>query len=57
VKKFWTTTSSVFPDRHLALQAGVGGLVDLTHPAYANLRGDFVGTEAGAWGQRHAGWR
>ena len=35
-------------NRHLALQLGVGGLIHLTHAAFADLRGDFIRTEAGA---------
>ena len=35
-------------DRHLALQARVGGAVDLPHAALAELGGDLVGAEAAA---------
>ena len=34
-------------DRHLALELGVGGAVDLPHAAFADLGGDLVGAEAG----------
>ena len=33
-------------DRHLALQARVGGAIDLAHAALAELGGDLVGAEA-----------
>ena len=36
-----------------AVQAGVAGLVDLTHPARADLGGDAVGTERGAGLEGH----
>ena len=36
-----------------AVQAGVGGLVDLTHAAGAEGGVDLVGAEGGAGGQRH----
>ena len=35
-------------DRHLALEARVGGAVDLAHAALADLGEDLVGAEAGA---------
>ena len=35
------------------VQAGVGGLVDLAHAAFADLGGDGIGAEAGAWFERH----
>ena len=37
-------------DGHGAVQAGVAGLIDLTHPARAEGGLDLVGTEGGAWG-------
>ena len=33
-------------DRHLALELGVGGAIDLAHAALAELGGDLVGAEA-----------
>jgi hypothetical protein len=39
-----------------AIEAGVFGAVDLAHPSYADEGLNFVGTEAGAGGQRHRGW-
>ena len=35
-------------DRDLAFQLGVGGPIYLAHPAFADLRGDFVDAEARA---------
>ena len=35
-------------DRDLAFQLGVGRPIHLPHPAFADLRGDFVDAEAGA---------
>jgi hypothetical protein len=34
-------------DRDLALQLRVGGAIDLSHPAFADRRGDFVDAETG----------
>ena len=36
-----------------AVQAGVGGLVDLSHAAFADLGGDGIRTEGGAVLERH----
>ena len=36
-------------DRDWAVQVRVGGLIDLTHPAHADLGADFVRAEASAW--------
>ena len=38
-------------DRDLPLQLGIGGPIHLSHPAFANLGGDFVDTEARAGSQ------
>ncbi len=35
-------------DRDLTLQLGVGRPIHLPHPAFADLRGDFVDAEASA---------
>ena len=35
-------------DRHVAFQLAVARAIDLAHSAFADLRGDFVGAEAGA---------
>ncbi len=35
-------------ERHVAVELGVAGAVDLTHAAGADLGGDGVGTEGGA---------
>ena len=40
-------------DGHGAVESRVAGAVDLSHPARANGRLDFVWTEACAGGQRH----
>jgi hypothetical protein len=40
-------------DRHLAPESGVGGAVDLAHPARAERRQDLVRTETMAGGQSH----
>ena len=40
-------------DRDLAFQLGVRGLVHLPHAARAEVRGEFVATEAAPQGQRH----
>ena len=42
-------------ERHLAVQLGVGGLVDLAHPALADEGGDVVMAESGADAKRHWG--
>ena len=34
-----------------AVQAGVSGSIDLAHAAFADLGGDAVGAERGAWGR------
>ena len=39
--------------RHLAVQLGIGGLVDLSHPALADEGGDVVVAEPGAYFQGH----
>ena len=43
-------------DRHRALQVRIDGAIHLTHAADADLRGDFVRTEARAGGEGHE-WR
>ena len=40
-------------DGDRALQVRVGGAIHLSHSAGTNLGGDLIGTDAGAWGQRH----
>ena len=40
-------------ERNLALELGIGGLIDLPHAAFADLGGDGIGAEAGADGQGH----
>jgi hypothetical protein len=42
-------------DGHLPLQLQIGRPVDLAHSAHADLRGDFIRTEAGTWMECHAG--
>ena len=37
----------------LAVELGIGGLIDLAHAAFADLGGDGIGAEAGADGQGH----
>jgi len=45
-------------DRDLTVEPGVGGAVDLAHPALAQLGGDLVGAEARAdHGRPHLGLR
>src|SRR5713101_1333072 len=41
-------------DRNGAIEAGVSGLVDFSHPAGTDQRHDFVRTEPGARSQGHA---
>ena len=36
-------------DRDRPVQVRVGGAIDFTHPAHADLGADFVRAEAGAW--------
>ena len=43
--------------RHLPVQLGIGGLIDLSHPALADEGGDVVVAESGADGQGHGLWR
>ena len=43
-------------DGDLTLELRVGGAIDLPHPAFADLRGDFVDAETGA-GTEGQGWR
>ena len=40
--------------RHLPVQLGIGGLIDLAHPALANEGGDIVVAESGADVQGHS---
>ena len=40
--------------RHLPVQRGVGGLVDLAHAAFADEGGDVVMAESRADADRHA---
>ena len=40
-------------DGDLSLEVRVGGAIDLAHAALADLRGNFVGAEPSARGQRH----
>src|SRR5690606_27651886 len=42
-------------DRDVAFELGIVGAIDLAHPAFAELGGDLVGTEADAGGERHGG--
>ena len=39
--------------RDIAVQLGVAGAVDASYPAFANLGGDFLDTEASAARQGH----
>ena len=41
-------------DGHLPLQVRVCGAIDLAHAARADLRGDVIRTESGAWCKCHA---
>ena len=43
--------------RDAAVQRGVAGAIDLSHPACANGREDFVRAEADAGSERHSGRR
>jgi hypothetical protein len=38
-------------DGDLTLQLGIGGPIDFTHAAGAELRGDLVDADSGAWSQ------
>ena len=40
-------------ERHLPVQLGIGGLVDLPHASLADEGGDVVVAESGTDGQRH----
>ena len=40
-------------DRHVAFQLAVTRAIDLAHSAFADLRGDFVRSDAGAGGEYH----
>jgi hypothetical protein len=40
-------------DRDLAFQSGIGGPIHLPHPTFADLRGDFVDSEASARSEGH----
>ena len=40
----------------LTFQLGVGGPIHLPHPALADLSGDFVDAEAGAWSKGQTMW-
>jgi hypothetical protein len=40
-------------DGNQTLQVGIGGFVDLTHSAFADLADDFIGTETSAGRQGH----
>ena len=40
-------------DRDVSVQLRVAGPIDLPHPAFADRRDDFVGTEAGARSEGH----
>ena len=40
-------------ERHLAVQLGIGGLIDLSHPALADEGGDVVMAQSGADVDRH----
>ena len=40
-------------DGDLSLEVGVGGAIDLAHPAHADLRGNFIRAESGARGEGH----
>ena len=45
-------------ERDVTIQFRVAGAVNHTHPAFANLRNDFVGAESGSRGEAHcSGWR
>ena len=39
--------------RHLAVELGIGGLIDLPHPAFADEGGDVVMAEAGTDDEGH----
>ena len=39
--------------RHLPVQLGIGGLIDLSHPTLTNEGGDVVVPESGADGEGH----
>jgi hypothetical protein len=41
-------------DCDVSLQRRVRRPIDLAHAAFAERRDDFVGTEAGAWRERHS---
>ena len=55
-KTLWITRqrSRQHFDRHLTLQVGVRGAIDLTHAARTDWGGDFVRAEALAGRKRHA---
>jgi hypothetical protein len=44
-------------DRDVAIQLRVVRAIHLAHPARADLRGDFIGAEAGTGGKGHGGRR
>ncbi len=44
-------------DRHVAVQGRIVGAVHLAHATRADLRGDFVDAELGAWTESHVGER
>src|SRR5207244_356771 len=44
-------------DRDDAIESRIAGAIDLAHSAHADLRGDFIRAEAGAWGEGHGIFR
>ncbi len=40
-------------DGDLSLEVGVRCAIDLSHPAHADVGGDFIRTETGSWGEGH----
>ena len=40
-------------DRDVAIELGITRPIDFAHAAHADLRGDFVGADAGAWAEGH----
>ena len=43
-------------DRHVTIERRVARAKDLAHSAFADCRGDLVGSETGAGSHCHAGW-
>ena len=43
-------------DRDLPLQVRIGGAIDLTHAAHADLGGDFIRAESSTRSESHGKW-